>query len=91
MIEFDETKRRLTLERRGLDFAEAEDVFASPVVTVADDRRDYGEVRYLTLGMFGGGIVAVVWTWRGERRRIISMRRCHAEERLSYLRRGLRS
>lgn len=86
-IEFDEAKRRSTLEQRGLDFADAAKVFASPVSTAVDDRRPYGEPRYQTLGLLDDEVVMVVWTPRGDRRRIISMRRCHAEEKRIYFRR----
>jgi uncharacterized DUF497 family protein len=43
LIEFDRTKRLLTLKERGLDMARAGEVFAGTTITVADDRRDYGE------------------------------------------------
>jgi uncharacterized DUF497 family protein len=38
-----ELKRQATLKRRGLDFAQAEQVFAGPTFTFEDDRKDYGE------------------------------------------------
>jgi uncharacterized DUF497 family protein len=83
-LEYDEEKRALTLEHRGLDFAHAVNVFDSPTFTLVDDRKDYGEIRYLTLGTLDAKVVAVVWTQRGEAHRIISMRECHAKERKRY-------
>ena len=47
-ITFDPAKRDLTLRFRGLDFARAGDVFAGRTATVVDDRRDYGETRFIT-------------------------------------------
>jgi uncharacterized protein len=79
-IEFDTAKRDLTLAMRGLDFRDAPRLFAGTSVTLLDDRRDYGEVRYLSYGWIGTRAVALVWTPRGERRRIISMRHMHEEE-----------
>ncbi len=79
-IEFDEAKREQTLAIRGLDFRDAPRLFAGTSVTLLDDRRDYGEVRYLSYGWIGSLAVALVWTPRGARRRIISMRRMHEEE-----------
>jgi uncharacterized DUF497 family protein len=79
-IEFDEEKRRLTLAHRGLDFRDAHRLFAGTSVTLADDRRDYGELRWLTYGWLHDRPVAMVWTQRGARRRIISMRHMHVEE-----------
>lgn len=82
--EYDDRKRALTLEQRGLDFAEAAILFEGAVLTIEDDRRNYGEQRFQTLGRLGGKIVMVVWTPRREARRIISMRECNAREREAY-------
>lgn len=69
-ISFDSAKREWTLEHRGLDFVDAERVFAGPGITVEDDRRDYGEDRYVTYGRLGDRLVAVVWTPRGDVRHV---------------------
>jgi hypothetical protein len=61
-ISYDPEKRRLTLEHRGLDLEDAALVFAGTAMTVEDDRRDYGETRYQTLGLLRGRVVMVVWT-----------------------------
>ena len=84
LLEFDEQKRAATLEHRGLDFRHAAEVFAGPVFTLIDQREDYGEIRYLSYGRLGSRPVAIVWTQRGEARRIISMRECHAKERRRF-------
>lgn len=83
-LEYDEEKRRLTLERRGLDFRDAGEVFVGPAITLRDDRRDYGEPRFQTLGPLRGEIVMVVWTPRATARRVMSMRKCDAKERANY-------
>ncbi|WP_126976559.1 BrnT family toxin [Frigidibacter oleivorans] len=79
-VEFDPSKRKETLEVRGLDMAEAADVFAGPHLTFEDDRRDYGERRFLTVGFMAGRMVLIAWTPRGARRRIISMRKTNERE-----------
>jgi uncharacterized DUF497 family protein len=79
-ISFDPTKRANALKHRGLDFADAGVVFAGRTVTVQDERRAYGEDRFITAGHLGGRCVVLVWTPRGEARRIISMRYAHADE-----------
>lgn len=53
------------LEANGEDPAE---VFAGPVLTACDDRRDYGRM------------VHVAWTPRGEDRHVMSMRKCNDRE-----------
>jgi uncharacterized DUF497 family protein len=83
-LEYDEEKRALTLTNRGLDFAHAGELFGGRTFTVEDDRIDYGEVRFQTTGQLGNKVVIVVWTPRGEARRIISMRECNVRERERY-------
>ena len=46
----------------------------------ADDRFDYGEPRFVTVGMLDSRLVVFVWTRRGAARRITSMRHCHERE-----------
>ena len=72
-IEFDPDKRDKTLAERGLDFAQAGEVFAGVNVTAEDARFDYGEPRFTTVGVLDGRMVILVWTPRGEVRRIISI------------------
>lgn len=86
-IEFDEEKRRWTLEQRGLDFADTLRVFQGDEFTLSDDRKNYGEERFLTVGFLDSRMVMVVWTPRGESRRIISMRKCNAREQDEFGRR----
>ena len=74
----------MTLEQRGLDFADAAGVFAGVTVTLEDERFDYGEVRFRTFGRLGDVFVLVVWTERAGGRHIISMRKCHAREASRY-------
>jgi hypothetical protein len=84
MNSWDDTKRRRTLDERGMDFADAELVFAGRNMTLLDERRDYGEPRFVTAGWLRGRFVIVVWTPRQEGRRIISMRHGHADEETHY-------
>jgi uncharacterized DUF497 family protein len=83
-IEFDDEKRQQTLEHRGLDFADAASLFEGTTLIFPDDREEYGEARFQTIGYLGERLVMVVWTQRGEARRIISMRKCNAREQDKY-------
>ena len=83
-IEFDEAKRAETIKARGLDMARAADVLAGATLTVEDDRQDYGEVRYITVGFLDEAMVVLVWTRRDDAHRIISMRRANERERRLY-------
>jgi uncharacterized protein len=87
-ITFDPAKRLFTLRERGLDFAtHAEKLFAGDAATFVDDRFDYGEVRWLTIGWMNGRMIVMVWTDRPPNRHIISMRYCHVKEAKKLLRR----
>ena len=83
-ITYDPDKRAATLEHRNLDFEDAPRLFTGRHFQMDDDRRDYGETRWITVGHLGRTMVVVVWTPRGEPRRIISRRKCNAKERQRY-------
>ena len=83
-VEFDAAKRDITLEVRGLDMARAGEVFAGATLTVEDDRQDYGEDRFITIGFLDERMVILVWTPRNGARRIISMRKANEREQALY-------
>ncbi len=83
-IDYDPAKRSTTLRDRGLDMAAAGEIFDGATITVEDDRRDYGEIRYITVGFLAGRMVFVAWTPRNGARRIISMRKANAREQELY-------
>ncbi|MCP9800257.1 BrnT family toxin [Synechococcus sp. RedBA-s] len=84
MIRFDPAKRQWTLEQRGLDFLDAESVFAGPTIEVSDRRRDYDEVRIICIGWLRGRAVIVVYTERNGIRHIISMRKANEREQRRF-------
>lgn len=83
-ISFDPEKRARTLHERGLDFAQAEQVFAGPAFTQADERFDYPEPRFVTFGLLDGRMIVIVWTATSGGRRIISMRKANEREQARY-------
>jgi uncharacterized DUF497 family protein len=83
-FEWDEAKRRSNINRHGFDFVEVEKIFASDVFTLLDDRFNYGELRFLTLGMLNGTVVAVAHTETDEVTRIISVRKARKNEEEIY-------
>lgn len=83
-IEFDPDKRDKTIVERGLDFARASEVFAGRHFTAEDTREDYSESRFITVGKLDDRMVVMVWTSRGEARRIISMRKANEREQARY-------
>jgi uncharacterized DUF497 family protein len=84
-FEWDEEKRKTNIRRHGLDFRDARQVFKSPMLVALDDREEYGEERWIGLGMLAGRVVVVIFTERGENTiRIISMMKATNYERLRY-------
>jgi uncharacterized protein len=79
MIEFDEEKRRVTLEMRGLDFKDALEVLDGLMFQQRSAQSDIKEERFISIGFLRGKHVVIVWTPRGENKRIISMRRPYQE------------
>ena len=64
--------------------ARAGEVFSGAMLTVEDDRRDYGEDRFITVGFLDVSMVVVVWTPRKVGARIISMRKANDREQRLY-------
>jgi uncharacterized DUF497 family protein len=85
--EWDDAKNRSNFAKHGLDFADAELVFAGPCVTFVDNRFEYGEERFITLGLLAGRLVAIAHAPRGEATRIISMRKANRREQKIYQKR----
>jgi uncharacterized protein len=84
LISYDPAKRDETLARRGLDLADAGIVLSGPALTAEDDRFDYGEPRFITIGLLRARMVVVAWTPRGDTYRIISMRKANDREVTRY-------
>jgi uncharacterized DUF497 family protein len=83
-ITYDPVKRAITLEERGLDFEDAAEFFQDDTLDFADNRRDYGELRILTVGHLRGRMMIVIWTPRGTARHVISMRKANAREKARF-------
>ena len=64
--------------------ARADEVLAGATLTVEDDRQDYGEDRFITIGFLDATMVVLVWTPRDGAHRIISMRKANERERTFY-------
>jgi uncharacterized protein len=82
--EWDEAKRQANLHKHRLDFADVQTVFAGVTFTFADDRFDYDEDRYITLGLLQGSVVVIAHTERNAVIRVISMRKATRNEQSLY-------
>ena len=81
-----EPKRQSNLKKHGIDFADAERVFTGSTFTFEDTRENYGEQRWVTLGLLGMRVVVVVHTETEDEIRIISMREADKNEQLLFFR-----
>lgn len=83
-LEWDENKRQSTLRDRGLDFADLEAFDWETALTIQDSRGDYGETRYVSLGILGTRLVVAAYTLREAAYRIISLRKANKREQEIY-------
>ena len=84
MWDWDEPKRQATLLLRGLDFAMVRDFDLATAVIDLDDRRDYGEARFKATGMIDERLFIVIFAPRGERFRLISLRKANEREKRAW-------
>ena len=83
-FEWDETKSEKSRRERDIGFAFAALIFEGPVLEWCDIREIWGEPRIVAVGAVEGAILAVVYTERGDVRRIFSARPARKKERESW-------
>jgi uncharacterized DUF497 family protein len=84
-IEFDPIKAASNLQKHGVHFAEAEMVLQDPRALTIEDPDAVNEQRWITMGMDSTGrILVVVYTYRSDQIRIISIRKASRQEREKY-------
>ena len=84
MIEYDSSKDRANQEKHGIALNQAEYFEWDEVLTIPDTREDYGEERFIGYGLLGGSLHALVYTYRGDNIRVISLRKANRKERKTY-------
>ena len=84
-FEWDPEKNEANRRKHGFDFDDASGLFSAPVLVDLDDREDYGEDRWVGIGLVRNVVVVVAFTIRAENTiRIISMRKARNHERAKY-------
>lgn len=81
---WDEDKRQSNILKHGIDFVDVEKVFEGATATIFDDRFDYGEERFITLGLLNAQVVVIAHTETEEVIHIISARKATKNEEISY-------
>ncbi|HKI86518.1 MAG TPA: BrnT family toxin [Thermoanaerobaculia bacterium] len=83
--EWDQRKARENLRKHGVDFADAVGALEDEFALTVHDLHAQGEERYVTMGADPlDRILVVVFTWRGDRIRVISARQATGRERRQY-------
>lgn len=83
-FDWDTKKRKANIKKHGIDFFELRKVFKKPMLTRIDNREDYGETRWISLGDLNGKIVILVYTEKENNVRLISARRATKNEENIY-------
>ena len=79
------SKNRLNIRKHGIDFSDVEEMFSHPLLTRQDDRYDYGEPRWVSIGRLRALVAVVVYTERdGDVVRVISARKATRYEVYHY-------
>jgi uncharacterized DUF497 family protein len=80
-FQWDPKKESLNVKKHHFDFTTASQIWNGQIVEKIDNRRDYRETRVIATGEAEGSVLVVVYTWRGEARRIISARKANTREK----------
>jgi uncharacterized DUF497 family protein len=83
-FEWDPKKNVANRQKHGIDFIDAAAIFSGPSVEGLDERFGNGEPRIIAYGQLGSHVIAVVFCWRKDRRRIISARKATRSETRMY-------
>ena len=84
-FEWDENKNRQNLNKHGISFEEAKEIFSGIIFTIIDERFHYGEIREITIGAIESFvIITVVHTEINGKIRLISAPKATPKERKTY-------
>ena len=84
VLSWDDSKRLKILVERGLDIAQAQQIFDGAHLDKIDSRFEYGEVRIVTFGFLDERLCVLVWTERDNKRRLISLRKANEREQEKF-------
>jgi len=85
LFEWDEDKAQTNVQKHGVTFEEAAEVFFDPFYQTGDASADGNEERDFIIGYtFSQRLLLAVYTERGDRTRIISARSATRTERIVY-------
>ena len=83
-FEWDGQKRQVNIKKHGIDFIDIPGLFDGDIVILPDERFNYGEPRFIAIGILQNQVIVVAYTERGENTRIISARKATKNEQSYY-------
>jgi uncharacterized DUF497 family protein len=82
---WDEIKNEQNIKKHGVDFLDIPQVFNLPMLVVFDDKKEYGEDRWIGIGLLKTIIVVIVYTeLKNDKIRLISARKATKREKKYY-------
>jgi uncharacterized DUF497 family protein len=85
LVEFDATKNATNLRKRGIGLVRFMDMEIETAHIVEDVRQDYRERRFRVWGRIDDRLHAAIITPRGEKIRVISLRKANRREEQAYV------
>ena len=61
-FEWDEQKRQANIEKHGIDFYGAKQIWNNDVLEIPSPQSQHREQRFISYGLLEGGVIAVVYT-----------------------------
>ena len=83
-FEYDSKKSQINKAKHGIDFEEAKQLFEDESSLIVPAKEVADEERYALIGRMGGKCYIAIFTYRGEKIRLISVRRCRKKEEAHY-------
>ncbi|MEI6730177.1 MAG: BrnT family toxin [Pseudomonadota bacterium] len=83
MFEWNEEKRLKNIAKHAIDFIAACSIFDGRKICTFTAKQE-NEERFATIGLIENRFIAVIWTRRNDKIRIISARRARDEEKRAY-------
>jgi uncharacterized DUF497 family protein len=84
-FEFGPVEDGVNIAKHGVSWILSVALIENVVGEIADDRRDYGELRRNAFGMVNGRFFVCAYTMRGNAVRIISVRKANRREQRFWL------
>ena len=83
-VSYDPVKNARNIRERGLSFDSATDFVFETAMYAVDERQEYGETRFVAIGMLADRLHVLCFTEEPDGIRVISFRRANAREVKRY-------